>query len=315
VGLKLLTIIVNYRTAPYVLDSLKALVPQLEALGQAEAWIVDNKSPDDSLQLLEAGLREAGYGERVRLMASDRNGGFGAGNNVALKKALESGDPPEYFYLLNPDAVPDTGAIQALVSHMDLHPHVGIAGSYLHDPDGTPHCSSFRFPSLWSEIEGGFRFRPVSKLLHGRTVYMDVPEQTCEVDWVTGASIILRRGTLEKIGLFDEGFFLYFEETDLCRRAREAGITVSFVRESSVSHAGSVSTGVSRERRTPPYWFASRRRYFEKAYGPAYHWAASAAWTLGFASFRMREKLRRKPIEDPYMLRDFWKHTLKPKRP
>lgn len=313
-GLKLLTIIVNYRTAPYVLESLTALVPQLEALGRAEAWIVDNKSPDDSVEVLRHGLRDKGYGERVRLIEADSNGGFGAGNNVALRKALAGDDPPEYFYLLNPDAIPDAGALEALISYMDSHPEVGIAGSYLHDPDGTPHCSSFRFPSLWSEIEGGFRFRPVTKLLRDKTVYMDVPDQTGEVDWVTGASVMFRRSVLERVGLFDEGFFLYFEETDLCRRAREAGISVSFVRESSVGHAGSVSTGVSRERRTPPYWFASRRRYFEKAYGPAYHWAASAAWTLGFASFRLRQTLLRKQVEDPYMMRDFWKHTLKPKR-
>jgi hypothetical protein len=313
-GLKLLTIIVNYRTAPYVLESLEALLPQLDALGNAHTWVVDNKSPDDSLEVLERGIRERGFGDRVRLIASPVNEGFGAGNNVALREALALDDPPEYFYLLNPDAVVDPGAVRALVDHLDQHPRVGIAGSYVHDPDGTPHCSSFRFPSVWSEVEAGFRLGMVTRLLRDKTVYMEVPEQTCSVDWVTGASFVARREMFEQVGVFDEGFFLYFEETDLCRRARLAGWDVSFVREASVGHAKSVSTGVSEERRTPPYWFASRRRYLEKAYGPGYQWAASVAWTLGFATFRVQQRLRRKKTVEPHMLEDFWRHTLVPKR-
>ena len=87
-----------------------------------------------------------------------------------------------------------------------------------------------------------------------------------------------------------------------------------FVREASVGHARSVVTGVSRKNRTPAYWFASRRRYLEKAYGPAYQWAASLAWTVGFASFRLQQKVRGKELEDPHMLLDFWKHTLRPRR-
>ncbi len=313
--MKVLTVIVNYRTAKHVLTALDALVPQLRARGgDAKAVVVDNLSPDDSVKVLREGLKARGYEDCVRLIESKRNGGFGAGNNVAIREALHSKSPPEYVYLLNPDATPDPGALDALVSFMDAHRKVGIAGSFVHDPDGTPHCSSFRFPSLLSEVEGGLRLGVVSSLLRDHTVYMPVPDQSCPVDWVSGASMMLRTSVLERVGLFDETFFRYFEEVDLCRRVREAGHEIWFVREASVGHVGSVATGLGEARRTPAYWFESRAHYLRKAHGTRYLTVSNAVFAGCFALHRVRQVVGRKNFEAPHFLRDFVRYNFLPQK-
>ena len=192
------------------------------------------------------------------------------------------------------------GSLQALVAYLDTHPDVGIAGSYVHGIDGDPHTAAFTFPSLWSEVEGTVRLGPVTRLLARHRVPRPIPaESTDDVDWVTGASMLIRRDVLDKIGLFDETFFLYFEETDLCRRAHNAGFKVAFVREASVAHIQGATTGVTNlKRRTPGYVLDSRRWYFLKHHGRPYLWAANVAHGVGMLSFRIRRRLQNKPDPD-----------------
>jgi N-acetylglucosaminyl-diphospho-decaprenol L-rhamnosyltransferase len=131
------------------------------------------------------------------------------------------------------------------------------------------------------------------------------------VDWVSGASMMLRREVLEDIGLFDETYFLYFEETDLCIRAHRAGWETWYLPESSVAHVGSVSTGYQDlEKRTPRYWFDSRRYYYLKNGGPAEFWKANAGFVFGSAVWRLRRLVQQKPRQDARgLLRDLIKHT------
>ena len=134
-----------------------------------------------------------------------------------------------------------------------------------------------------------------------------------DVDWVPGASMIMRRAVLEQAGLFDETFFLYYEETDLCHRATKAGFKIAFVRDASVEHIVGATTGVTNlKRRTPGYMLDSRRHYFLKHHGRAYLWAANAAYAAGLASFRVRRRLQGKPEQDfQGALPDFVRHCLK----
>jgi N-acetylglucosaminyl-diphospho-decaprenol L-rhamnosyltransferase len=310
--LKLVTVIVNYCSAEYTLRAVDSVLPQLEELGDASVWVVENCSPDHSLRTLRAAAAGRGWSERVRILESERNGGFGYGNNVAIRAALALPDPPEYLYLLNPDATVDPGAVSALVSFLDAHPRAAIAGSHVHEMDGTPHASSFRFPSLWSELEGGLRLGVASDLLRNHIVSMDPPAQDQPVDWVTGASSMLRTRALREIGLFDEAFFLYFEETDLCKRAHDAGWEVWFVRAASAGHVRAVSTGMRQPARRPRFWFDSRALYWRKHHGRAALCAANAIWASAFAAHRVLAWLRRKPIRDPGLLRDFLQYSWRP---
>lgn len=306
----ILTIILNYKTADMTLQSATAALREMEGI-EGEVIIVDNASDDGSFEAMQNHVSDAGW-SRVRVVQSPRNGGFGAGNNVGLKLGLSNGRAPDYYYVLNSDAFPDNGSISALLDYLETHPKVGFAGSYIHGPEGDPHLTTFRFPSVWSELEGAARFGPISRALKSKRVPIDVPEHTCEVDWLAGASLMMRRETLENIRLFDESFFLYFEETDLCRRAKLAGWPTVFVRESEVTHIGSVSTGMKTWARMPQYWFDSRLHYFTKNHGWLYAVLATKAHVLGGLIWRVRRVLQNKPKADPeHFLRDLIVHDTK----
>jgi hypothetical protein len=308
---KLLSVIVNYRTAEMTLKALEALLAELESFPEARVVIVDNDSRDGSFERLRDAVRERGHGTRVSVVASERNGGFAYGNNFAIRPALASADPPDYVYLLNSDAFPERGAVKRLVDFLDGHPNAGIAGSFIHGVDGEYHQTAFRFPSIASEFESTIGFGPISRLLDRFVVALPKPEQTLQVDWLAGASMMIRRQVLETVGLFDETFFLYYEETDFCRRARLAGWPTYYVVDSSVAHVGSASTGMKdRTRRTPAYWFDSRRHYFLKNHGTAYLAASNVVYVVGNTLRRVRSRIQRKPeIDAPGHLADFIRYN------
>jgi GT2 family glycosyltransferase len=269
--------------------------------------VVDNASGDGSAERLRAGV--AGM-DRVQVIDSPRNGGFGAGMNVGIRAGLPDGRLPDFVYLLNSDAFPAPDAIARLLDHLARHPEAGIAGSHIHGPDGAPHVTAFRFPSLPGEFEGAARLGPVSRLLARWAVALPVPDRSRPVDWLAGASMMLRRTMLDTVGLFDERFFLYFEETDLCLRARQAGWQTHYVADSRVAHLGSASTGMKDWGRMPEYWFDSRLHYFTKHHGRPAALTATALHVTGGALWRLRRRVERKPNTDPpRMLRDMIAHA------
>src|SRR5690606_33467105 len=141
---------------------------------------------------------------------------------------------------------------------MDEHPDVGLAGSRIENPDGTPRRSAFRFHSLAGEFEKAMRWGVVSKLLSRWIVAPPVQENAHPTDWVSGACMIVRRQVLEQVGLLDEHYFLYYEEQDLALRAARAGWTCWYVPASRVVHLVGQSSGVTgaqrTQKRTPRYW-------------------------------------------------------------
>ncbi len=317
--MRVLCCLLNYKTADMTLQSLDTLLPEVRAVsaagkGEARVTIVDNDSKDGSLEKLQQGVEKRGCGDVVNVVASGHNGGYGYGNNVALRQGLGA-QKAQYFYLLNSDAFVEGTALQTMIEYLDQNADVGIAGGYIHGVDGEPHPGVFRYPTIWSEIEGSVRFAPLSRLLKDRVVPRPVPVTTTteQVDWVPGASMVMRGSMLEKIGLFDETFFLYFEETDLCHRAKKAGWKIAFVRDASVAHIVGVSTGVKNlKRRTPGYMLDSRRYYFLKHHGRAYLWASNLAHAAGLASFRVRRRLQNKAEQDyEKALSDFVVHCIK----
>lgn len=292
----LLAVILNWRTPDLALQAAETALPEIAALG-GEIVIVDNDSGDGSFERMAAAAGARGWtrDNRVRVVPSGRNGGFGAGNNFGMALGLSSGARPDFFYILNSDAWPEPGAIGALLAAMAADPRAGMAGSYIHGPDGVPHQTAFRFPSIPGEFEAAVKTGIFSRLLRRWIVPLPIPAATVAVDWCAGASILMRRAMLDEIGGFDETFFLYYEETDLCRRAARAGWTRLYVPESRVVHIGSVSTGMKTWQRTPGYWFDSRRHYFVKNHGRAYWAAATAAQVAGTLIWRLRCALSNRP--------------------
>lgn len=310
---RLLVVSLNYRTAEMTLRSVRAALVAMRGI-DAELVIVDNDSGDGSYEHLTQAVatQDWAQGQPIRVIQSGHNGGFGAGNNVGIRAGLSDGSAPEYVYLLNSDAFPASDAIRRLYDHLETHPEAGFAGSYIHGEEGDAHVTAFRFPSVWSELEGSVRFGPVSRLLGHKSVPIGVPEATQRVDWLAGASIMMRQSVLDRIGLFDERFFLYFEETDLCLRAARAGYETHYVRDSEVAHIGSVSTGMKRWTRIPGFWLDSRWHYFSTNHGRGYAALATAMHALGGAIWRLRVVVQGKTSADPPgFLRDLIVHDLK----
>ncbi|MCC5962958.1 MAG: glycosyltransferase family 2 protein [Rhodobacteraceae bacterium] len=301
-----LTVILNYRTPAMTLRAARAALDAMDGIDGA-ITIVDNDSQDGSFEALVDGTADW---PRVRILQAGRNGGFGAGNNHGIRAGLPDGAQPDFVYLLNSDAFPEPDAIVRLRDHMRAHSVVGFAGSHVRGEDDIPHVTAFRFPSLWSEFEDAAHTGVITRLLRNHVVPMDLPAHVQAVDWCAGASVMLRMDTLDQVGLFDEGFFLYFEETDLCHRIQAAGWVGQYLPDSRVVHIGSASTGMKTWARKPEYWFASRARYFRKRGGRPYLALVTLAYLLGAGLWKLRRLIERKDERiAPYFLRDLVTHT------
>lgn len=311
---KLLTIILNWRTPEMTIRAAETALQALDGISGA-LLIIDNDSGDGSFQTIRDRVQARGWDQgpqRVTVLQSGHNGGFGAGNNFGIRTGLPDGGQPDYIYILNSDAFPEPGAISALLNHLESHPADGIAGSRIYDPQGRLDRTAFRFPSIIGDFEANIRFGPVSHLLRKHIVAPPVPEATCHTDWVSGASLMIRRALLDEIGLFDESFFLYFEETELCRRAARAGWRCAYVTDSRVMHIGSATTGLKRTNRIPQFWLDSRLHYFNKVHGPAYATLATLAVLAGGILWRARLLVQHKePGDPPLFLTDLSIHALR----
>lgn len=312
--MRILVVIVNYRTAGLTIEAVGSLQPEVAGPFEVRVAVLDNDSRDGSAERIAKALADRQW-EFATLHALPKNGGFAYGNNAAIRPALASSAPPDYVWLLNPDTRVHAGALAALIADLEAHPEAGIAGSRLEEPDGSAQRSAFRFPTVLSELEEGLRFGPASRLLSDHLVAPPVRSEAHEIDWVAGASMLIKRRVFDEVGLFDEDYFLYYEEVDFCLRAARKGWRCRYVPSSRVIHLVGQASGVTdtkkRPSRRPDYWFESRQRYFRKNYGPAYAALADAAWAASYSTFRVRRMLQQKPDRDPpRMLRDFLRHSL-----
>jgi len=308
---KVLVVLINYRTPDMTLESLDSALAALEGLPGSKVALVDNDSGDGSAALFAAALADRKLGERVELIETDHNGGFSYGVNAGARPALASSDPPDYIYLLNSDAKPALDAIHMLVEFLDERPEVGIAGSYVHGPAGDTHNTAFRFHSVLGEFEAMLGLGLVTRLLDRWVVSKDMPTEPTRMDWIAGASMMIRRTVFERLGGFDEDYFLYYEETDFCLQARRAGFPSWYVPASRVEHLGSVSTGwQDHSKPRAAFWFEGRRRYFLKNHRRAYLLAANLAWVVAMVLGQAKAALQRRHIDQPpHLLRDFVRYN------
>ena len=286
-------IIVNYRTAPLVVDCLRSLSTSVRALGGGRVLIVDNASGDGSVEDISAAIVGHGWSAWTEVVALPKNGGFAYGNNAGLRRARTLDDRFSAVVLLNPDTVVASDMLATLLGYLEGHPRCGIAGAGIVGADGTPETSAHRWPSPLGELESAAQVGWASRLL-SRYAVSNAPLPTAHAcDWVSGACMAIRREVLDAVGPLDEGYFLYFEEVDYCLRAKQAGWQCVFVPQARVTHFEGASTGIAIGRkRRPAYWYASRRRFFVKAYGAFGLLAADVLWAVGRASLAVRRALR-----------------------
>jgi hypothetical protein len=294
--------IVNWRTAPLVIECLRSIADDAQR-PPLQVIVVDNASGDDSVAQIEDAVATFGWGQWVQVLQAEKNAGFASGNNVAIRAALRAFPGFGFFHLLNPDTLVRPGAFQVLLEFLRQHPRVGVAGGRSEDADTTPQICCFRFPTVLGEFAAYLRLSIVDRALRRWTTPVGIPEQPTQVGWVSGAHMMICRDVIDAIGLMDEGYFLYFEETDYTLRAARAGWECWHVPASRIVHLVGQSSGVTlrdgKPRRLPKYWFQSRRRYFVLNHGRAYAALTDILVLVAYGARRLRRLLQRKPHIDP----------------
>ncbi len=239
-------VILNYKQKGLVRQCVKGIVaakPELEY----EIIVVDNNSGDGVLNDVkklfdpqasdeEATLFKSRHSDFPPLVciASDENRGMGAGNNLGMKRAKG-----EFVFVINPDVAITKGSLEHLVQYMRTHSDIGVLGPKLINPDGTIQDSCRRFPKFLTPLYrrtflGKFSF--AKKALDDYLMMDWDHRQIRDVDWLFGAALLMPRTALEEVGMFDEDFFLYFEDLDLCRRFWEQSYRVVYYPEVELVH-------------------------------------------------------------------------------
>jgi GT2 family glycosyltransferase len=304
-------VVLHYRTPELVLDCLESAVPELDPARDALV-VVDNASGDGSAERVRAALAaraagpDAAQWHAVRLVESPENRGFSAGNNFGVR-VLDA----DAYLLLNSDTLVRPGAFERLRATLDEDPGLGLIGPRLEDRDGTPQISCFRLLTPASELLRGAALGPLTRLLSRFEVPLAVRDEPFEPEWLSFAAVLVRRAVLDTVGPLDEGFFMYFEDVDYCRRARAAGWRIRYEPRARIVHLRGGTSPVKRlqaeRRRRPEYFYVSRRRYFAKAFGRSGALRANLCWTLGRALAWLRERTSgRPPHAVERELRDLW---------
>lgn len=282
----LAVVIVTWNVRALALEALRTLYADLDAHGPAaDVYVVDSASSDGTAEAIASAFPQ------VRLTASADNLGFGRANNLALRQMgfgqLGAAPLPRAVFLLNPDTLTQPGATRALYAALMADARTGLAGAQLAYEDGTFQHGAFHFPGLrqlWMELfpaparlyDSAFNGRYPRRLYAAGAPF--------PVDFVLGATMMLRREVVEQTGMFDEQFFMYCEEIDWAWRIHRAGWDVKCVPAARVTHLAGRSSGQVQPRSVVNLW-TSRLRLYRKYY---------PAWKLALARRMMAAGMARR---------------------
>jgi len=225
---ELAIVIVSYNVREFLEQALTSVRKAVQGI-DAEIWVVDNASTDGTVAMVTRAFPE------VRLIANQKNVGFAAANNQVLRQSRA-----HVFCLLNPDTVVQEDTFRTLLAFLRVHPEVGMVGCKILNPDGTLQVACRRsIPTPWvafTKLVGLSRLFPKSRLF-GRynLTYLD-PDQSYEVEAISGSFMMVRGEAVAQVGLLDERFFLYGEDLDWCLRFRKAGWKIYYVPETRIVH-------------------------------------------------------------------------------
>lgn len=300
--MKLLIVILNYNCSALTIDCLKTLEKEVSHDASIRVAVCENGSaPEEEVKLRQV-MADNGWDKWVELTAIRPNRGFCGGNNAIIRQWIGRPDEPDYYLLLNSDTLVHEDSMHSLIRFMDSHPKAGVAGSKLTRANGMRDGTPFRHPSILSEFANGLKFNAFSRLVkNSLTTIEPLPETETKVDWVAGASMIIRKEVIHQIGPLDEDLYTYFDDVDYGFNTRKAGWEVWYVPQSWVTHLSGATTGISASRlkRRPDYLFQARRRFWLKNHGALYAAFVDAAFITGFALWRLRRLLTGKPDQDP----------------
>lgn len=279
-------VVVNYNTCEHLRRCLETVCRE----APEEVIVADNGSTDGSVEMVRSAFPD------VQLLVDPANPGYGTAANRAIARCRAP-----YVLLLNSDTRLLPGTLAALHAFLQTHPTAGLVGPRLIGEDGLLQASCFPFPSpLVAIVEEGPISRWIGAVPWIRSFYLRTWDHRSErvVPWVMGAAMAIRREAFEAVGGFDERFFMYFEETDLCYRLRQAGWHVYFSPAATVAHVGGASTRPYRAAMTAQL-YASMIWFYRKHYSAISLLALvgiirSVMW-LRLLRDRLRLRLSREP--------------------
>lgn len=281
--------IINYRTAEMTLDCVRSVLADLAATPGCEGQvvIVDNLSGDGSAEIIADWIAAQNPAVPVQLVRSATNSGYSGGHNQGMAAA-----PADHYLILNSDALLRPGFFAAILAAAEAHPDAGLIVPRLEGEDGVPQVNCFRFAGPASEFIRGANSGPVTRLLGGRTVALPVAPADDQIEWASFACILLNGRMVDQIGPMDEGYFLYFEDSEYCLRARRAGWRIRRAPDAVAVHfrggSGPVKALAKARKRAPEYYYRSRSRFMTQAHGRGGLIAANLAWHTGRALAQLR---------------------------
>lgn len=253
-------VIVNYKTRDYLHACLESILKEREI--KYEIIVVDNNSDDGSVEMVRTHFPSA------LLILNDKNVGFAAANNRAIEGARG-----KYLLLLNPDTRITRSTLGTLVAFMEDNPDVSTAGCKVLYPDGRIQMSCGRLPTIFSAFFGGETINialrkifPNSRFIGACGIIGQDGERRHEVETLLGACVFLRKDILDKIGLFDENMFMYFEECDLFHRIRRAGGKIMYIPDTTIYHHAGASTTTESIGRSVHNYLRSQEYYLKKVF-------------------------------------------------
>jgi len=228
-------IIVNFNTKELIRNCLKSIYEKTEGVDY-RICVVDNASTDGSSEMIKNEFPQ------VELVVNTENIGFGGANNLAMSKSNA-----EYIFLLNPDTFLINNVIKICYDFMELeeNKNVGICGGNVFRDDMSPHWAYGHFPSLRQAMFDFFELKYLFKKYYFqkiKPICMNADNIIKEVDFISGADMFIRKSVLDEVGLFDEDFFLYYEETELSYRVHKKGYKSILVPEAKIVHLSELET-------------------------------------------------------------------------
>lgn len=307
----LLISIINYRTGTLTVNCIRSVLADIEDV-PAQIVVIDNLSGDGSAEQIEEWIASQPAPVPVTLIRSTTNAGFSGGHNQGIKVS-----PADFYLILNSDALIRPGFFAAMLEAAKRAPTHGFFAPRLEYEDSTQQVSCFRFPSPFSELIRGAATGPVTKALSRYDIPLTMPPESEEIGWASFACILLRGAMVNDIGLMDEGYFLYFEDTEYCWRAHRAGWRIAYVPNARTVHFRGGSAPVKalarEKKRLPAYYYASRSRFFHQAYGWHGLIAANALWHIGRGIAQLRQLLGKPvPPTNHNERRDIWINAMRP---
>ena len=296
---ELTVVVVNYNTAHLLADLFAAVGAAAQGLA-LQIIVVDNASRDGSAALIRERYPQA------ELIANAANVGFGRANNQAIP--LIGGD---YVLLLNTDAFVATDTLARTLAYMRSHPRCGVLGVRLVGRDGSQQPSCRHFPTPLNTFLMRTGLARLLPWVRGIDDPAWDPAASCDCDWVPGCYYLMPRAVVERVGLFDPRYFLYFEEVDHCRRVKQAGWTVHYFADTTVVHIGGESARSDSEitesgRQISALQIESELLFFRKHHGRLGMWAAIALSAVADAYLALKWVAKRRDMAGT---RPYWQHA------